>query len=81
MSRTNRIALILSLTAIFAAYFVAERVFEHLPHIEDEMAYVWQARVYARGDLTASSPSHSKSMIVPFVVDFNGQRFAKYPPG
>lgn len=81
MPRTDRYALFLSLLAILAAYFVAERVFERIPHLEDEMAYVWQARVYARGQVTVPSPPHPKSMMVPFVVDYNGHRFAKYPPG
>ena len=81
MSRTDRLALILSLAAICAAHFVSEKVFERLPHLEDEMAYVWQAKVYACGELTVPSPGHPKSMLVPFVVDYNGQRFSKYPPG
>ncbi len=81
MARTGRIALLLGLLAIAAAYLVAERVFERIPHIEDEMAFVWQAQVYARGQLTVASPAHPKNLMTPFVVDYHGQRFAKYPPG
>lgn len=57
------------------------RIFEAVPHIEDEMAYVWQAQVIARGKLTLPSPPYEKSFLVPFVVDYQGQRFGKYPPG
>ena len=81
MSRIDRIALLLSLIAVLAAYLVGDRVFERLPHLEDEIAYTWQAQVYARGELTVPSPPHPKSMMIPFVVDYRGQRFAKYPPG
>ncbi len=81
MSRADRLALFLSLVAVFAAYWVTERVFESLPHIEDEMAYVWQAQAIAGGRLTLPSPPEPKSFLVPFVVDYNGQRFGKYPPG
>jgi len=81
MSRADRLALLFSLLAVLAAYLVTERVFERMAHIEDEMAYVWQAQAIARGRLTIPSPSHPKSFLVPFVVDYQGQRFGKYPPG
>jgi len=81
MSRADRLALLLSLVAVLVTYFVTVRVFEALPHIEDEIAYVWQAQVIAEGHLTVPSPEHPKSFLVPFVVDYNGQRFGKYPLG
>ncbi len=81
MRRTDWIALILSLIGIAAASLVADRVFERMPHIEDEMAYVWQAQVFAQGKLMLPSPPDPQSMLVPFVVDYHGQRFGKYPPG
>jgi hypothetical protein len=87
MNHSNRrvlrifLPVLLSLLAILAGYLVHERVFEGLPHIEDEMAYAWQAKVIARGNLTLPSPPDPKSFLVPFVIDYNGQRFGKYPPG
>ncbi len=81
MGKTGRIALLLSLAAIAASYLVAELVFERIPHIEDEMAFVWQAQVYARGQVAIPSPPHPNIMMTPFVVDYHGQRFSKYPPG
>jgi len=81
MTRADRIALILSLLAVLAGYLVHERVFERMAHLEDEMAYVWQAQTIAGGHLTLTSPPGQKSFLVPFVVDYNGQRFGKYPLG
>ena len=81
MTRADRIALLLSLLAVVVAYYVTDRVFEQMAHIEDEMAYVWQAEVIAVGHLTVPSPPEPKSFLVPFVVDYNGQRFGKYPLG
>lgn len=81
MSRASRIALLLSLIAVLAAYGIADRILERIPHLEDEMAYVWQAQVLARGRLTLPSPPEPKSFLVPFVVDYEGRRFGKYPPG
>lgn len=81
MTRSDRIALLLSLLAIVAAYGVHDRIFERMAHIEDEMAYVWQAQAMAGGRLTLPSPPGEKSFLVPFVVDYAGQRFGKYPLG
>ncbi|HWQ84367.1 MAG TPA: glycosyltransferase family 39 protein, partial [Anaerolineales bacterium] len=81
MSRADRIAILLSLIAVVAAYFIAERIFEQIPHLEDEMAYVWQSKAFARGQLTVPTPPEPKSFLVPFVVDYEGRRFGKYPPG
>jgi hypothetical protein len=81
MSRADRIALVLSLLAVLVTFIVTDWVFERLPHIEDEMAYIWQAQAAAGGHLTVPSPVAPKSFLVPFVVDYNGQRFGKYPPG
>ena len=81
MTRLDRIALTLSLLATAVTYLVTMRVFEHMPHIEDEIAYVWQAQAIAGGHLTVPSPPDHKSFLIPFVVDYQGQRFGKYPLG
>ncbi len=74
-------ALLFSLAAVIAAYVVAERVFERVPHLEDEIAYVWQAKAMAEGAITVPSPIYSHKFLVPFVVEHEGQRFGKYPLG
>lgn len=81
MSRADRIALVLSLISILVTFYVTKEFFEGIPHLEDEIAYVWQARAIADGNLTVTSPSQARSFLVPFVVDHNGQRFGKYPLG
>ncbi len=79
--RANFIAFVLSIIAVLAAYLVADRVFNFMPHIEDEMAYVWQAQVLTIGKVMLPSPPDPKSILVPFVVDYHGNRFGKYPLG
>jgi hypothetical protein len=74
-------ALALSLAAVIAAYLVAGRIFERVPHIEDEIAYVWQAKAMAGGAVTVPTPVIPKKFLVPFVVDYEGARFGKYPLG
>lgn len=77
----NSLALLMSLLGILAAWLVADRVFEGMAHIEDEMAYVWQAQAIAGGHLKVPSPPGERSFLVPFVVDYQGWRFSKYPLG
>ncbi len=77
----DRLALLLSLAVILAAALVGSLIYENMPHLEDEFAYLWQAKTIASGNLTLPTPEFSKSLLIPFVIDFQGQRFGKYPPG
>lgn len=81
MKRSDLLALGLAVIGGVASFLVADRVFEQLPHLEDEFAYLWEAAVMADGEAFLPSPDHAKSFLVPFVVDFQGLRFSKYPPG
>jgi len=74
-------ALFLAIAGFLASALVTQRIFEAVPHIEDEIAYVWQAKALVEGHLTISSPPHISSFLVPFIVDYLGERFGKYPPG
>ena len=75
------LAVFIAIATVFAAYFVEDRIYERMAHFEDEMAYIWQAQVIAGGDLVLPSPPNPKTFLIPFVIDYNGQRFSKYPPG
>ncbi len=75
------LALLLALSGLMITAWVSDDVFERIPHIEDEFAYLWQAEVMAEGQISQPSPDNPKSFLVPFVIDREGQRFAKYPPG
>lgn len=81
MRRADKIAILLGLVAVGLSYWIARHYYENMAHLEDEMAYVWQAQVMARGQLTVASPGEPDSFLWPFIVDYNGQRFGKYPPG
>lgn len=82
MSRFDRVALLFSILAVLVSYWISERYYEQLAHLEDEMAYVWQAQAAARGVLSVPSPPGGKdSFLYPFIIDYQGQRFGKYPPG
>ena len=71
------LALLAFAAAALLAWFVAER----LPHLEDEIAYLFQARTYARGVLWAPIPPTQQAFSTPFVVNVDGRRLGKYAIG
>jgi 4-amino-4-deoxy-L-arabinose transferase-like glycosyltransferase len=83
----------LLLLSFYLSAVVSDRVFERLPHLEDELAYQFQARTLARGDLVIESPEMRRAFWQPFVIDRQIQtgsdepvdstyhRFGKYSPG
>lgn len=79
--RKTTLLLLLCIFAFGAAAAVAYGVFQAVPHLEDEHANLFQAQVFATGRLYANSPSQPGVFFVPFVIDWGGRRFSKYPPG
>ncbi len=77
----TRLIVVVCVVALLVAALVAFFAFERLPHLEDEVAYLFQARTMALGRLTVPSPTLTDPFWVPFVLDHEGQRFGKYPPG
>ncbi len=75
------IAFVLVLFSFFMSALVSERVFEHVPHLEDEVAYLFEAKLMAQGKTVIASPQPARPFWQPFVVDLGGKRFGKYPLG
>lgn len=81
MSRSALIALVCVGFAFAASAVISRATFDRLPHLEDEFAYLYQARLFAGGDLAVPTPHPRAAYWQPFLIDVNGQRFGKYPPG
>jgi 4-amino-4-deoxy-L-arabinose transferase-like glycosyltransferase len=75
------VALSLALVAFVAAAQVSSRVFDRVPHVEDEVAFVFQARVIASGRLTAPAPARPEFFSAPFIIVRDGRWYGKYTPG
>ena len=77
------VALGLVMFTVVMTAVISRTVFERMPHLEDELAYLYQAKVFASGHIVAEIPEPRRSYWQPFVVDDveNGTRFGKYTPG
>jgi hypothetical protein len=72
---------IAAVIALLLSVWVGQIVYEDLPHIEDDFSNLWAAHVFAQGHAALPTPPDKNSFLIPFVVDYNGLRFSKYPPG
>jgi hypothetical protein len=70
VSRAAIAAAGLSLAVMGASLWISRYVFETIPHVEDEFANLWQAKVMASGRIALPSPLEAESF-VPF-VDYHG---------
>ncbi|MBI5649242.1 MAG: hypothetical protein HZC40_02160 [Chloroflexi bacterium] len=80
-TRHHSFAVALCLIAFASASAISDFVFERVPHVEDELAYYFQAQVFAHGRAYVNTPPEPVCFFAPFVLDYQGHRFGKYPPG
>lgn len=80
-SRFIIILLLLFCAGTISGALVSTYVFERIPHVEDEQALLFQARVFASGRFYVPAPPSADLFRIPFVLDVAGRRMGKYPPG
>lgn len=73
-------ALILGASLALTLY-VADRVLQAMPHVQDSVAYLFQAKTYALGRLWVPVPQHPEFFTHEFILMYHGRWFSKYPPG
>ena len=56
-------------------------MFARAPHVEDELAYLFQARTIAAGRLLADVPAQPEFFDAPFLLIREGERFGKCTSG
>jgi 4-amino-4-deoxy-L-arabinose transferase-like glycosyltransferase len=71
----------LALAGAIAAAAMSLLVLERIPHLEDEITYLFQARTYARGVLWGPAPPIAKVFGIPFTLVFGDKWVGKYPTG
>src|SRR5579862_4188549 len=84
VKRTILLLSLLSLLQSLVVCFILERRF---PNSGDEHSYLFQARLFASGRLTAADPLYERAeplnrYLAAFcITDFHGKRFSEYQPG
>lgn len=68
----------IAFAAALAVHFI---VLQRFPNSGDEYAYLWQARAFALGEVTAATPQPQDAFRLNHIGDVDGRRFCKYPPG
>lgn len=65
---------------VAATLFIERSVFESMPHVQDGVALIFQARNFALGRLASLSAVEPRFFDHEFILN-NGRWFGKYPPG
>lgn len=55
-------------------------IFDHIPHIHDEIDYLFQAKIFKSGQIYVSSPCAKESFDFTHVIN-NGKWYSQYTPG
>ncbi|MBI2165403.1 MAG: glycosyltransferase family 39 protein [Chloroflexi bacterium] len=69
------------LAAITINALVASLLLDGIPHVQDSVAYLFQAKTLARGALWAPAPPLPEFFTQEFIVNYGEKWFSKYPPG
>ncbi len=93
MKRTSWIAILIAFLGMIGAFWIEDTIFERLPQLEDEIAYIYQAKIFAGGQAYIERQEPPHAYWQPFIIDCKGnyskyeeldcadRRFGKYPPG
>ncbi len=82
VKRINWQVIAVCAAAFILATAVTWSVYGAMPHLEDEQANLFQAKVFASGNLAVRAPGvQPNSFYLPFILTENGWMFGKYPPG
>jgi 4-amino-4-deoxy-L-arabinose transferase-like glycosyltransferase len=80
-SNPNRFALLIAICVTLAGILLSVFVYERHPHVNDEVAYLYQARMLANGSLTLAAPPVPEAFEVYLFQYVNGRMFVVPPPG
>jgi len=75
------LAVLLVLAGLGLFLYIADVLLQRIPHVQDSVAYLFQAKTFALGRLWVPLPPDPKSFTQEFIVMNGGRWFSKYPPG
>jgi hypothetical protein len=72
---------IASLLVLLFGAWLSTDVLQRIPHVQDSIADLFQARIFALGRLTVPAPRYPQFFQFQFIVIHGTQWFGKYAPG
>jgi 4-amino-4-deoxy-L-arabinose transferase-like glycosyltransferase len=72
---------IIGVAGLALCALIASALLERIPHVQDSVAYLFQAKSLALGRLSVPAPRLASFFTEEFIPMFHGQWFGKYPPG
>ncbi len=70
----------LAIFAALASAFLAWTAFDRVPHVEDELAYLFQARTFASGELWSPAPPEAAQPALEYyLIDVTGGKWLGVP--
>lgn len=81
VSAIHPVALVALLGSLCFVAWIAYVQYHAEPHIYDASAYLFSAKMYAAGHLSAPIPPAADRFPGPFMVQYAGRWFGQYPPG
>lgn len=78
---SDNFALVLAVAGAVATGTIASQLLQEIPHVQDSVAYLFQARTLASGALSAPAPRLPSFFAEEFIPLYHGRWFGKYPPG
>jgi hypothetical protein len=79
--RERAFVALLAVFAFGATAAICRFVLDPIPHISDEVAYLFQARIFASGHLSVPAPATPEFFPAEWVVVHRGRWFGIFPPG
>lgn len=80
-ARPSHVALALFFGAAILSSVACLYILEGIPHVQDEVAYMFQGRIFAHLRSWAPVPPSPEFFQSAFVQIYEGRWFSKYPPG
>lgn len=72
---------ILFIIELIAANVISYYVFDHLAHVQDSIAQLFHAKIFAKGVLTAPAPPAPEFFDFTHAIINEGKWYSQYPPG
>jgi hypothetical protein len=72
---------VLAVGALIATGLIASNLLQRMPHVQDSVAYLFQAKTLALGRVSVPAPRFPAFFTEEFIPVYHGQWFGKYPPG